>query len=133
LRSLPLALREGVAPGGGVAYLDCLAAVRQVAATDEEAWGVDILARALEAPFRRIVANAGKHDPAVKLADARRMGPGCGCDALTGETVNMAAAGILDATGVLRLALETAVSGAAIALTTEALVLKRNPQQSMEP
>ncbi|GAB4454762.1 MAG: chaperonin GroEL [Anaerolineae bacterium] len=133
LRSLPLALREGVAPGGGVAYLDCIPAARQVAATGEEAWGVDILARALEAPFRRIVANAGKHDPAVKLAEARRMGPGCGCDALSGETVDMADAGILDATGVLRLALETAVSGAAIALTTEALVLKRNPQQSMEP
>jgi chaperonin GroEL (HSP60 family) len=47
--------------------------------------------------------------------------------------VNMVDAGILDAAGVLRLALETAVSGAAIALTTEAMVLKRNPTQSMEP
>jgi chaperonin GroEL (HSP60 family) len=45
----------------------------------------------------------------------------------------MVDAGILDAAGVLRLALETAVSGASIALTTEAMVLKRNPAQSMEP
>lgn len=133
LRSLPLALREGVAPGGGVAYLDCIPAMKQVAAEGEEAWGVDILARALEAPFRRIVANAGKHEPAVELAHARQMGPGCGYNALTGKTVAMTEAGIFDAVGVLRLALETAVSGAALALTTEVMVLKRNPQQSMEP
>lgn len=133
LRSLPLALREGVAPGGGAAFLDCIPAVRQVPAEGEEMWGVDILARALEAPFRQIVSNAGKDSPAVMLAKARQRGPGAGYDALRGQVVNMAEAGILDAVGVLRLALETAVSGAAIALTTETVILKRNPQQSLKP
>ena len=68
LRALPLALQQGVVPGGGVAYLDCIPAVKAVAAQGEEAWGVDILARALEEPFRRIVTNAGIDSPAAVLA-----------------------------------------------------------------
>lgn len=133
LRSLPLALREGIAPGGGVAFLDCIPAAQAVAAGGEEGWGVDILSRALEEPFRRIVANAQKDSPAVKLAEARRQGPGVGYNALTGQTVPMIEAGIVDAAGTLRLALETAVSGAAIALTTETLILRRHLTKSMKP
>jgi chaperonin GroEL len=133
LRALPLALREGVVPGGGVAFLNCIPAVRQVAVAGEEAWGADILVRALEAPFRCLVANVGKHSPAAVLAETRRLEPETGYNALTGQIVNMIDAGILDAAGVLRLALETAISGAAVALTTEVMVLKRNPVQSMEP
>ncbi len=133
LRALPLALREGVVAGGGVAYLEAIPAVKTVPAVAEEAWGVEILARALEEPFRRIVANAGVDSPAVMVAEVRRRGAGFGYDALQGRVVNMAEAGILDAVGVLRLALQTAVSGAAMALTTETIVHKRRPQTSMEP
>jgi chaperonin GroEL len=133
LRALPLALQAGVAPGGGVAYLDCIPAVKAVSAQGEAAWGVDILARALEEPFRRIVTNAGVDSPATVLAEARRQGPGIGYDALRGRMVNMTEAGILDAAGVLRLALMTAVSGAALALTTETIVHKRRPETSLEP
>jgi chaperonin GroEL len=133
LRALPLALREGVVPGGGVAYLDVVPAVKAISAKDEEGWGVAILARALEEPFRRIVRNAGHHDPAAVLAQVQRQGPGFGYDAVQGRVVNMAGADILDAVGVLRLALQTAVSGAAMALTTETIVHKRRPQTSMEP
>jgi chaperonin GroEL len=133
LRALPLALQEGVVPGGGVAYLDCIPAVKAVAAQGEAAWGFDILAQALEAPFRRIVANAGVDSPAAVLAEARRQGAGTGYDALQGRIVNMAEAGILDAAGVLRLALMTAVSGAAMALSTDTIVHKRRPQTSLEP
>jgi chaperonin GroEL len=133
VRSLPLALREGVAAGGGAAYLDCIAAVNQIQAEGEEAWGVNIMARALEEPFRRIVSNSGPDSPGAMLAEARRQGAGWGYNAFTRQVENMAQAGILDAVGVLRLALETAVSGACIALTTETMVLKRRPQQSMEP
>jgi len=132
-RALPLALREGVVPGGGVAYLDCIPAVKAVASDGEEAWGVNILARALEAPFRRIVANAGVDSPSAVLAQTRRRGPGAGYDAMQGHIVDMAGAGILDAVGVLRLALQTAVSGAAMALTTDTIVHKRRPETSMEP
>jgi chaperonin GroEL len=133
LRALPLALQEGVAPGGGVAYLDCIPAVKAVEAHGEEAWGVDILAQALEAPFRRIVTNAGVDSPATVLAEIRRQGAGTGYDALRGQIVNMAGAGILDAVGVLRLALMTAVSGATMALSTETIIHKRRPQTSLEP
>jgi len=133
LRALPLALQEGVVAGGGVAYLDCIPAVRAVAAQGEEAWGVDILARALEEPFRRIVTNAGVDSPAAVLAESRRQGQGTGYDALRGRMVNMTEAGILDAAGVLRLALMTAVSGAAMALGTETIVHKRRPETSLEP
>jgi chaperonin GroEL len=133
LRALPLALREGVVPGGGVAYLDCIPAVKAISAGAEEAWGGDILARALEEPFRRIVCNAGVDSPSAMLAEAQRQGPGFGYDVTQGQIVKMAEAGILDAVGVLRLALETAVSGAAMALTTETIVHKRRPETSMEP
>jgi chaperonin GroEL len=135
LRALPLALKEGVVPGGGVAYLNCITAVNKVAtASDGEvAWGAKILAQALEAPFRRIVMNAMRDDPGVVLNKARRQGERAGYDALNKKIVDMEEAGIVDAAGVQRMALETAVSGAAIALTTEVMVLKRNPQQSMEP
>jgi len=133
LRSLPLALREGVAPGGGAAYLNCIPAVNRLGLTGEEGWGADILAQALEAPFRRIVANVGRQSPAVLLAQVRQQGAGLGYDARRDRLVALEEAGILDPVGVLRLALETAVSGAAMALTTEVMVLKRNPQQSMEP
>jgi chaperonin GroEL len=132
-RALPLALREGIAPGGGVAYLDCIPAVKAVAAAGEEAWGVNILARALEEPFRRIVANAGGDSASTILAEAQRQGPGFGYDAMIGRIVNMAEAGILDAVGVLRLALQTAVSGATMAFTTDTIVHKRRPETSMQP
>jgi chaperonin GroEL len=79
------------------------------------------------------VRNAGHHDPAAVLAQVQRQGPGFGYDAVQGRVVNMAQADILDAVGVLRLALQTAVSGAAMALTTETIVHKRRPQTSMEP
>jgi len=67
------------------------------------------------------------------LARAQRRGPGFGLDAVSGQIVDMEAAGILDAVGVLREALQTAVSGAVMAFTTDAIVHKRRPQESLEP
>lgn len=134
LRALPLALREGVVPGGGVAYLNCISTVRALEVTeDDEAWGREVLAQALEAPFRCIVRNAGRADAGALLAEMRRRGPGYGFDVLRGVIVEMTTAGVLDAAGVLRAALETAVSGAVMALTTEVTVLHKKPRQSLEP
>lgn len=134
LQALPLALQEGVVPGGGVAYLDCIPAVRALEVADEdEAWGQKVVARALEAPFRCIVRNAGRADDGALLIEAQRRGPGYGFEVLKGEIVEMVTAGVLDAAGVLRAALETAVSGAVMALTTEVTVLHKKPRQSMEP
>jgi chaperonin GroEL len=135
LRALPLALREGVVPGGGMAYVHCLPAVRAArdGLTGEAAWGADILERALQEPFRRIAQNAGISSPATMLDRAQRQGPEFGLDAVSGRIVDMGSAGILDAAGVLREALRTAVSGATMAFTTDAIVHKRRPQESLEP
>ncbi len=134
LRALPFALREGVVPGGGVGYLNCIPAVEALPAKDVEAqWSHRIITSALEAPFRRIVRNAGRAEPGALLAEAQRHGLGFGYDAIADEVVDMRAAGILDAAGILRVALETAVSGAVMALTTDVTVLRRHPPQSYEP
>lgn len=133
VKALALAAREGMVPGGGVAFLNCVEAVRSVEAEGDAAVGVRILARALEAPFRRIVRNAGLHHPAVILHEARRRGPEFGYDALRGEVVPMREADILDAVGVCRRALEIGASAAMMALTIAAIVFHREPEKSMEP
>jgi len=133
LHALPIALREGLVPGGGVAYLNCIPAVLDVNAAGDEAMGVKSLAHALEEPFRRIVTNAGASAPGAVMAQVQRRGPVYGYDAIRCKVVSMEKDGILDAAGVLIQALQTAVSGAIMALTTETIVLKSNPQTSMEP
>ena len=133
VRALASALRDGALPGGGVAYLNSIPALRGLDAPGEASYGVAAVARALEAPFRRIVANARRRDPATALAEARRQGPSYGYDAAGDQVVEMWAAGILDPVGVLCTALRSAASAATMALTTEALVLKRNPRLSTEP
>ena len=135
IRALPMALREGVVSGGGVAFLNCIPAIRaiQAASHSDEAFGVQIVARALEEPFKRIAQNAGLDAPALLIAEAQRHGASFGCDAMTGQIVAMDQAGILDSVGVLREALQTAVSGAVMALTTGTIVLHENPQTVYEP
>lgn len=133
IRALSSALREGALPGGGVAYLNCIPALHALDAPGEVAYGVAAVARALEAPFRQIVANARRRDPATVLAEARRQSPSHGYDAVGDQVVEMWAAGILDPAGVLCTALRSAASAATMALTTEALVLKRKPRLSTEP
>jgi chaperonin GroEL len=135
LHALPIALREGWVPGGGVAYLNCIPAVLDTLtrAEGDEAMGIKVLARALEEPFRRIVANAGVTAPGILIAQMQQRGPGYGYDVIKRKIVSMERDGILDAAGVLGAALQTAVSGAIMALTTDTIVLKRNPQTSMEP
>ncbi len=126
------AMEEGVVPGGSVAYLNAIPAVRAVEAEGDEAFGVEILAKALRAPLERMLQNAGLYPPVV-IEEILRHGPGYGYDLMTGKIVDMMEAGIMDAVKVLRTALETAVSGAIMAFTTEAVVLHRDPVQSTEP
>lgn len=133
VRALRQALRAGVVPGGGVAFLACVEAARGAECSGDAAYGCATVAVALEAPFRRIVANGGRRDPGAALAEARRLGPTWGCDVLADEIVDVERAGILDSAAVLAQALAAAASGAAMLITTDALVLKRNPQLSLEP
>jgi chaperonin GroEL len=133
LRVLPSALRHGMLPGGGVAYLNCIARLNALDACDEEAWGIKLIARALEATFKRIVANAGGSAPSAILPEARRSGDCFGFDALSGRVVDLTQAGIWDAAEVLATAFRSAASGAMMALTIDAVVLNSRPPSSTEP
>ncbi len=94
--------------------------------------GAALVREALTAPTTWLLRNAGL-SPLPIMAEARSLGPTYGYDVLHGSLVDMWTANILDAAKVLRVALETAVSIAAMALTTEAIVLRRKPAVSLTP
>ena len=122
-RATAAAVEEGILPGGGTAYIRCLPIIDALAESLEgdEKTGVKIMRRALSAPLRQIVENAGL-EGAIILQQVEKMSGQQGYNALTGEYVDMIAAGILDPTKVVRCALENAVSVASMLLTTEAIV-----------
>jgi chaperonin GroEL len=128
VRMLDLAMTGGVVPGGGAAFLDCISAVQAVrleCADEDEARGVDVLAKALSAPFLHIVRNYGRVEAEVALFDVLQLGPGHGLDVRTGQYARMIDSGILDCTSVLRGALAAAVSAANMVITTDIIVQKR--------
>jgi chaperonin GroEL len=140
VRTLELAAEHGVLPGGGVAYLHAQTAAQAVAAEccdPDEAAGAAVVAGALDAPFRQIVVNAfgGTRTPSVALDEVRRRAPGWGLDALSGEYVCMAEAGVLDCAAVVRGALEAATSAAIMTVTTDVVVLAsaRRREKRVDP
>ncbi|PJF44558.1 MAG: chaperonin GroEL [Phototrophicales bacterium] len=121
------AVEEGIVPGGGVALVNAVSALDGFTMEHEdENTGVAILRKALEAPLKKIAANAGQ-DGGVIINNVRRAqqeqnNPRIGYNVMTGEYVDMIEAGILDPVKVTRGALENAASIAAMILTTEALI-----------
>jgi chaperonin GroEL len=121
------AVEEGIVPGGGVALINAIGVLDEVKLDfDDENTGVAILRRALEAPMKKIAANAGQ-DGAVILQTVRstqtsKKNKNIGFDVLASEFVDMLDAGIIDPAKVTRGALENAASIAAMILTTEALI-----------
>ncbi|MCS6847616.1 MAG: chaperonin GroEL [Anaerolineae bacterium] len=127
------AIAGGVVPGGGVALLNTQSALMGLpASNEEEAFAYKILARALEEPMRAIAANAG-YAPEEIVAKAKSLPSGWGFNACSGHIVDMKQAGILDSVHTLQKALEIAVGGASIALTTDVIVHHRMPVESLEP
>ena len=127
VRMLDLAMTGGIVSGGGAAYLDCISvvqAVRPDCADEDEARGVDVLAKALPAPFLQIARNYGRVEPQVALFDVQQLGPGHGLDVRTGQYACMLEAGIFDCANVLRGALAAAVSAANMVITTDIIVQK---------
>jgi chaperonin GroEL len=119
-------VEEGMVPGGEVTLLNAISALDKVEATGDEKTGVNILRRALEEPFRQLVANAGQ-DGAVMLAAIRRKQDETksnvwGYEVIKNEIVDLTKAGIIDPAKVVRSAVENATSIAAMILTTEALI-----------
>jgi chaperonin GroEL len=123
LHATRAAVEEGILPGGGVALLRAINQVEKVEATGDEAIGVGILARALEAPLRQIAENRGS-DGAVIADEVRQLKGSKGFDASKGEYVDMLEAGILDPAKVVRSALSHAASIAGLMLTTQVLVTR---------
>ena len=115
------AVAEGIVPGGGLALLRCIEALRQEEAKTEgdEKTGVQILKRAVEAPTRQIAENSAV-DAGVVVARMLGGKGNEGFDAERKEYVDLIEAGIIDPTKVVRVALENAVSVASVLLLTEA-------------
>src|SRR5947207_4823629 len=115
------AVEEGLVAGGGTALLQAIPALDGLKLTGDEAVGVDIVRKALEAPARQIADNAGARGEVV-VDQVRQAKLGHGYDALKGEYGDMFAKGIVDARKVTRSALQNAASIAAMVLTTETLI-----------
>jgi len=117
------ASEEGIVPGGGLAFLRAISAVRKVRdkARGDEKVGVDIVAKALEAPTRQIVENSGR-DGDVVVAELLEKDGTTGFNAAKGQYVDMIKAGIIDPAKVSRSALQNAASMAGLLLTTNVMV-----------
>ncbi len=128
------AIAEGIVPGGGVAYIRCVAALENLKGdNDDETTGILIVKRAIEEPLRQIVANAGV-EGAVVVQKVKEGEGAFGYNARTGVYENLLTAGVIDPAKVTRVALENAASIAGMFLTTECVIAEKkeeNPAPAM--
>ena len=123
LNATRAAVEEGVLPGGGVALLRCTKAVKTL--TDKNAdiqAGINIVLKALEAPIRQIVENAGVEGSIVVSKVLENNTHSFGFDAQSETYTDLVKAGIIDPTKVVRTALQDAASVASLLITTEAMI-----------
>ena len=122
LHSTRAAVEEGIVPGGGVALVRALGAVEGLTGENEDQnVGINLLRRAMEAPMRQIVANAGDEESVV-VDKVKQMSGSEGYNAATGEYGDMIKFGIPDPAKVTRTALQAAASVAGLMITTECMV-----------
>jgi len=122
------AIAEGIVPGGGVAYIRCLARLRDLkGANDDEQTGIAIVERAIEEPLRQIAANAGVEGAVVVQKVSEGTGD-YGYNARTDTYENLLAAGVIDPAKVTRVALENAASIAGMFLTTECVIAEKKEE-----
>jgi chaperonin GroEL len=122
LHATRAAVQEGIIPGGGVAYIRAIEALKNVVTDNEDqATGVNIIRLALESPLRTIAENAGQEGSVIvnRVKEGKK---DFGYNAGENKFEEFFAAGIIDPTKVARLALENAASIAGLLLTTEAVV-----------
>jgi chaperonin GroEL len=132
LNATRAAVEEGVVPGGGVALLRAKKSVEALKSDNPDIQaGINIVSRALEAPLRQIVENAGVEGSIVVGKVLEKSG-NFGFDAQKEEYVDMVQAGIIDPTKVVRIALQDAASVAALLITTEAMVAE-TPMKDKAP
>ena len=122
LHATRAAVEEGVVPGGGVALVRAMNALSELRGdNDDQNAGMNILRRAMEAPLRQIVTNAGE-EASVVVNEVKSGSGNYGYNAATGEYGDMLEMGILDPAKVARSALENAASVAGLMLTTEVMI-----------
>ena len=122
LHATRAAVEEGIVPGGGVALIRAKAAIEGLKGINEDqTHGIQIALRAMEAPLREIVTNAGE-EPSVIVNEVKAGSGNFGYNAANGQFGDMVAFGILDPTKVTRTALQNAASIAGLMITTEAMV-----------
>jgi len=136
LNATRAAVEEGIIPGGGVALLRCLTALKGLKLDNDQQVGVEIIRRSLEEPIRQIVNNAGIEGSVVveKVKHAKDIN--FGFDADKEDYVDMMKAGIIDPTKVTRYALQNAASVAALMLTTSVMITdipEEKPEPAMPP
>ena len=127
LHATRAAIAEGIVAGGGVALLRSIAALKSVVATGDEATGVDIVRRALEAPARKIAENAG-FDGSVVVKKILEGKGSFGFNAATGVHEDLIASGVIDPAKVVRTAIENAASVAGLILTTECAIIEKKAE-----
>ncbi len=121
LHATRAAVEEGIVPGGGVAYLRAQKSIETLKLEGDEAVGASIIARAIEAPLRKLVGNAGQ-EAALVIANVKKATGTNGYNVRTGEYVDMLKAGVVDPAKVTRSALQNAASIAGLLLTTDCMV-----------
>ena len=133
LHATRAAVEEGIVPGGGVALVRALQAIKALTGSNhDQDVGITIARRAMEEPLRQIVANCGEEQSVVlaKVSDGKG---NFGYNAATGEYGDMVDMGILDPTKVTRSALQNAASVAGLMITTEAMVAEEPKKDAPPP
>jgi len=131
LHATRAAVAEGIVPGGGVALIRVQKAIDKIDVEGDEEIGANIVRKAIEAPLRQLVANAGE-EGALVVQEVKKGKQTMGYNVATGEYVDMIAAGIIDPAMVTRSALQYAASISGLLLTTEAMITDL-PEESSAP
>ncbi|MGD8931908.1 MAG: chaperonin GroEL, partial [Chromatiales bacterium] len=133
LHATRAAVEEGVVPGGGVAMVRALQALKDLSGDNhDQDVGIAIARRSMEEPLRQIVSNAGG-EPSVVLNKVEEGSGNYGFNAATDEYGDMVDLGILDPTKVTRSALQNAASVAGLMITTECMVAEEEKDEPAAP
>ena len=134
LHATRAAVEEGIVPGGGVALARASRILSQVKAdNDDQRFGIEIVRKAVLTPLRQIAENAGEDGAVVSGRVLDREEYNWGFDAQAGEFKDLVAAGIIDPTKVVRIALQNAASVAGLLIMTEAMVAEKPEKKTPMP
>ena len=131
LHATRAAVEEGVVPGGGVALTRASLILSTLHADNhDQKFGIEIVRKAVQTPLRQIAENAGEDGAVIGGKVLENSSYGFGYDAQSGEFKDLIAAGIIDPTKVVRVALQNAASVAGLLITTEAMVAERSEKRA---